>query len=253
MKWESLTSPELGQIDRRVPVIIPIAAIEQHGPHLPLATDSLIADHFMAELNRKVPQEVLTLPTIRVACSEHHMYFPGTLTATHETFLAYLQEVVGSIIRHGFREIIIFNCHGGNLGIAQVAMEKLGYRHPEVRFTLVTWWKLAAPQLATVQESGPGGVGHACEFETSLLQYFAPEQVRTALIPHEITNVPTFPWAEGDMLRGGVAAVYRRMDQMTPNGVFGAPFLASPEKGRAISGLVVSAMAQLVHDLRAAQ
>lgn len=250
MKWEFLTSPELGQVDRHLPVVVPIAAVEQHGPHLPLATDSLIADHFMTELNREAPQEVLILPTIRVACSEHHMFFPGTLTVIHETFLAYLMEVAGSIIRHSFREIIIFNCHGGNLGIGQVALEKLGYRNPEVRFTLVTWWKLAAQPLAGVQESGAGGVGHACEFETSLLQFFAPELVRTDLIPPEMTNVPAFVWAEGDMLRGGAASVYRRMDQMTPNGVYGAPFLANAKKGQIISRLVVSALSQLIRDLK---
>ena len=251
MKWEALTSKELGHLDRNIPVVVPIAAVEQHGPHLPVATDSLIADHFMAELNSALADQVLTLPTIRIACSEHHMFFTGTLTATHETFLAYLREVMESVIHHGFERIIIFNCHGGNLGIGQVALEKLGYRHPNARFTLVTWWRLVAAQLAEVQDSEAGGVGHACEFETSLLMHFAPDQVRTEFIPSTMTNLPTFPWAEGDMLKGSAASLYRRMDQMTPNGVYGAPFMASALKGRTISHLVTTALSLLVNDIRA--
>ncbi|MEZ4897169.1 MAG: creatininase family protein [Saprospiraceae bacterium] len=82
MKWERLTSPELHALDRNIPVILPIAAIEQHGPHLPLATDSLIADHFMERIDDRIGRGVLTLPTIRVACSGHHMFFTGTLTVS---------------------------------------------------------------------------------------------------------------------------------------------------------------------------
>ena len=249
MKWETRTSTELAALDRNIPVILPIAAIEQHGPHLPLATDSMIADHFMDQINKAIPDGVLTLPTIRVACSEHHMQFAGTLTSRHESFLHYSLDILTSVLQHGFKNLIVFNCHGGNLGIGQVLLESIGYRYPQCSFVLITWWKLIATELAQLQESEAGGVGHACEFETSLLLNFAPEHVREDQIPTMQTNVPTYDWAEGDMLQGSQASFYRRMDEMTPNGVYGAPFLATAYKGLAISRLVTHALKNIVADL----
>ena len=251
MKWERLTSPEIHALDRNIPVILPIAAIEQHGPHLPLATDSLIADHFMERIDDRMGNGVLTLPTLRVACSGHPMHFTGTLTVSHETFLVYAFELLEAVIRHGFRHLILFNCHGGNQGIGQVLLEKLGNRYTDQSITLITWWRLVADELFQLQESDAGGVGHAGEFETSLLLHFAPEHVRLDQIPGERTNQPTHSWAEGDMLRSGKASYYRRTDEMTKNGVFGDPFLATPAKGLAISKLVETALAGIIGNLSA--
>lgn len=249
MHWQNLTSPALARVDRRAPVLLPMAAIEQHGAHLPLATDRLIGEFLAAELEREIPEQVLILPALAVGCSRHHMDFAGTLTLTHDTFTALALEIMGSVAEHGFRNLILLNSHGGNQGVGQVILERLGEAHPDCRVVLATWWKLAADELIRITETGPGGVGHACEFETSLIECIAPDLIdRGAIEPGE--NTPTYSWAEGDMLRGAAASLYRTMKQMTPNGVFGRPEKAGREKGLAIRDAVVAKLKTLVSDLR---
>ncbi len=120
MIWQELKHPDFAAIDRSTPVLLPVAAVEQHGPHLPLATDRMIAEFFAAELNARLGNRVLVLPTIAVGCSEHHMEFAGSLTLSHETFLAACKEYLHSAWRHGFRNFLVLNAHGGNQGICQV-------------------------------------------------------------------------------------------------------------------------------------
>lgn len=246
MIWDELTSPYIEQLDRKIPVILPVAATEQHGPHLPLATDRMIGWHFVKELDRKIPDQVLILPSVAVGCSNHHMDFSGTLSVSHEAFASYVEEILESVLAHDFQNIIILNSHGGNQGIGQVILERLG---PDtIQLVLVTWWKLVSDALVKITESGPGGVGHACEFETSLMLHIAPHLVQTDLITTGENQV-TFPWAEADMLRGSRAGLYRSMYEMTPNGVFGDPTKASAKKGEQISSLVVQGLRMLVQDL----
>jgi creatinine amidohydrolase len=181
---------------------------EQHGPHLPLATDSLIGAHFLERLNEALPNDVLILPQVKVGCSAHHMDFDGTLTVRHETLLAYLGDVLDSIAAHGFRKLVVFNSHGGNEAIGRVLLEKWGAANPGNRIFMLTWWRIAAGELAAIQESGFGGLGHACEFETALLQHFAPDLVDGEQI-RAPTLRPTFAWAEGDMLNAPCGLLYR--------------------------------------------
>jgi creatinine amidohydrolase len=248
MIWQELTSASLAKLGRNVPVLLPVAAVEQHGPHLPLGTDRFIGEFLATELNRELDDQVLILPSVAVGCSRHHMDFPGSLTLTHRAFAAQVLGILESVVHHGFERLLILNSHGGNQGIGQVILERFGAEHPSCRVVLATWWKIAAESLGKITETGPGGVGHACEFETSLMECVAPHLIDHAAIgPGQ--NTPTFAWAEGDMLRGARASLYRSMKEMTPNGVYGRPDRASPEKGRAIRDAVVSALKKIVLDL----
>lgn len=248
MIWDQLTSPQIASLDRNIPVLLPIAATEQHGPHLPLATDRLIGEYFAYQLNALINDHILILPTISIGCSSHHMDFPGTLSLSHENFSRQVQDVVDSALHHGFYKFILLNSHGGNQAIGQVLAEQLGCRHTKIHFVMVTWWRIALEALGKVTETGLGGTGHACEFETSLMLLISPNLVIEENIrPGE--NNPTFPWAEGDMLHGASATYYRSMKEMTPNGVFGDPTAASSEKGITISNAVIPALKKLVIDL----
>ena len=248
MIWDELTSAHLAEVDRKTPVVLPIAATEQHGPHLPLATDRMIGEHFARRLHETIPDEVLILPYVPVGCSEHHMDFPGSLTFTHGTFLAMVVEILESVAAHGFTNLIISNAHGGNIGIGQVAMEVFGKRHPEVNVVMLTWWKVAAEALLELTETGEGGVGHACEFETSLIMHIAPHLVQTDQIRAGYPR-PTFEWAKADMLRSGKASVYRTARNSTYEGVHGDPTAASPEKGEAVTTAVLESLLAIVRSL----
>lgn len=250
MRWEMLTTRTLGTVSRDLPVIMNIAAIEQHGPHLPLATDSLIGAHFLDRVDELLGEDVLLLPQLKVCCSAHHMDFDGSLTVQHATLLSYVTEVLDSVAVHGFRKLVLFNSHGGNEAIGRVILEKWGAAHPQARMFMFTWWRVAARELAGVQESGFGGVGHACEFETSLLQYFAPHLVTGDQI-REAHLQPTFPWAEFDLLNAPCGHVYRSMKEISGgSGVVGQPTYASAAKGRRISDIVVTALTAMLADIR---
>jgi creatinine amidohydrolase len=248
MNWQELRSPEFANIDRATPVVLPVAAVEQHGPHLPLATDRMIAEHFAKELNSRLGKSVLILPSLPVGCSDHHMDFPGSLTLEHETFLGVAKQYLHSAWRHGFRNFLVLNAHGGNQGICQVLLEQFGTQHPDARIVVTTWWRVASHAVLALNETGPGGVGHACEFETSLMLHIAPELVRMdAAQPR--ANVPTHEWAEADLLRSSRASLFRTMREMTPIGAFGEPGGATAEKGKQISDIVCDALVTVLRDL----
>ena len=250
MRWETLTTNEVAALDRDIPVVLNVAAIEQHGPHLPLETDAVIGDHFQQALEAKLGDRVLILPQVKVCCSEHHMDFAGTLSVRHETFLAYVGDILESAVRHGFRNIVLFNSHGGNQAVGQVLLETFGSRHRDCRIAFLTWWRLAAKELGTIRESSFAGINHACEFETSLMLLGAPKSVRTALVSG-MNYVGTHDWANADMILPARGALFRSMHEMSGGtGVVGDPSLATREKGEQITAAVVEQLAQVVETIR---
>ena len=250
MIWDQLNYGQLQRLDKRIPVVLPAAATEQHGPHLPLATDRLIGEHFAAALDAAMPDRVLILPAVGIGCSGHHMDFAGTLSLRHATFAAVVNDIIASVLHHGFSRIMILNSHGGNQGIVQVLVEENGQMYPTAHIVGVTWWVIAREALKGISETGAGGTGHACEFETSLMESIADHLVDQQEI-RKGTHVAGAAWAEGDMLRGAGAAYYRSMREMTSNGVFGDPTAASAEKGRRITAAVTAALREVVTDLYA--
>jgi creatinine amidohydrolase len=249
MIWRHLTSKEIGALDKSIPVILPLGAIEQHGPHLNVETDIKIAEFFCSRLDKVLFDRVLIAPSLAVCTSGHHMDFPGTLTASHETMIAYTKEILDSIVRNGFTNLILFNAHGGNQSWASVVVESFGMAHPDCHIALMTWWKIAHKELMEITQTGLYGVGHACEFETSLMQYIEGENVRES----EITLgsvTPSFDWAAGDLLRGSSAQLHRSMKEMTPSGIYGDPRAASSQKGEKITEVVMQHLITMVEDMK---
>lgn len=249
MKWIDLTSSRFRNLDRDIPVVLNIGAVEQHGHHLPVETDSLIGKFFLDQVDKILEDDILILPQVSICCSAHHMDFAGTLSVSHLTLMRYVTEILESVLHHGFWKLVLFNSHGGNLAIGQVILEHMGATHSECRPYLFTWWKLVAEELADLQESDFGGVGHACEFETSLIQHI--DQNRVGTIPQSIDKPATHAWAEADMLVPSRGAVYRSMKEITAgSGVAGSPQFASAEKGAEITRLVVAALVDVLRDIR---
>ncbi|WP_099867283.1 creatininase family protein [Pararhizobium haloflavum] len=253
MIWDRLATTEFAGLDRRMPVILPIAAVEQHGAHLPLSVDCDIGSHFLAEAETRFGEDMLILPQIRVACSQHHMDFAGTLTVQSETFLAYAADLLESVIAHGFDRILIFNSHGGNRAIGHVLADKIGVRHRHCHVVMSTWWTLAGKALEPLQESAHGGVAHACEFETSVMMLAHPDKVRQDQIT-TMSHVATHEWAQEDMLHAARALLFRTMHEKSGGtGTVGDPSKASAEKGARITETVIDALRMVVRDLKAAR
>jgi creatinine amidohydrolase len=204
-------------------VVIAFGATEQHGPHLPLATDALIGD----QLARVVADRLAAFvaPTVRVGCSEHHIEFPGTLSVSETTFGAIVADLVSSLARGGFRRIVLIPTHGGNFGPLARALEKLGpVQGVEIR-ALTDLGALFAIAQRGVDEFGvplaEGGL-HAGEWETSMLMTVHPELV------HLERGEPGYT---GDM-ESAVGAIFGTgVRALSPNGVIGDPTQASAEHG----------------------
>ena len=247
MKWVELNSPQFGSVSRETICMLPLGAIEQHGPHLPLATDQIIADGLAERLDEACGGKLLVMPGLPATCSEHHMAFPGSLTLDHDTFARVVTQLIHSAARHGFRRFFLLNAHGGNMAIGGVIAEQLSTSLPEVEVVFGTWFRMAGEQLRHLVEGDYPAVGHACEFETSLLLAMRPELVdRDAIVDDGVA--PTSPLLKFDLLSGGPTVRSLPFEQFTSSGVWGKPTMASVEKGHDILAITIP----LIKDILAA-
>jgi creatinine amidohydrolase len=221
----ALTSAELEAGTDRL-VVVPVGAIEQHGPHLPLDTDTLLATSVAEGIVARTPGTLLG-PTLELGCSSHHSAFPGTVSLRTETFVGIVVDVCRSLTRAGLT-IVLLNAHGGNQAQLDVALTELAGEG--VRAYAFTYWKLLEDVVVDELGDAAGDAcGHACALETSLMQHLHPEHVRESAIPAGGTP-PT--WPDPHMFSRDAVRVVRPFDEIRPDGVIGRPSLATPELGR---------------------
>jgi creatinine amidohydrolase len=178
MVLAEMTWQQVAGLDRSTLVVATFGAMEQHGQHLPLETDALIGSELARRLDQHCGGRLLILPTQWLGLSTHHMSFPGTISASVETYLSLASEMIGSIAAAGFKKVLVLNSHGGNVSALDVVLTKCRIKYPETRVVLVTYWNAAATELKALRESAEGGMGHACELETSLLLAAKPQVVQ---------------------------------------------------------------------------
>lgn len=244
MRFERMTWPEIAEIDwTNATVLLPVGAIEQHGPHLPVDTDTRIVTAFAQAVEAALPERVVLTPTVWLGHSPHHLSFGGTLSLYHPAYIEMIVGVCRSYIGMGARRIWIMNGHGGNRMPLSVVLQQLKNEFPETKVAAAEYWNVARDEIAAVRESGFGGLGHACELETSLYWHLCADGVRKDRIRDDGVQ------AEGesfrtDMLAGASVARVFDFDELTESGVFGQPSLASAEKGRrffdAVAGRLVA-------------
>ncbi|HEY8584876.1 MAG TPA: creatininase family protein [Capillimicrobium sp.] len=219
------TSPEIAAADRPL-VIVPVGAVEQHGPHLPLDTDTILASAVAEGAAARVDGALLG-PTLGVGCSSHHLAFPGTVSLDAPTFVALVVDVCRSLHRSA-GAILLLNGHGGNrppLGVAAGQLADEG-----IRVLTLTYWELLEDVVDdALGDDAPTACGHACALETSLMQFLEPGSVREGLIPPGATP-PTRP--DPHMFSKDPVRVVRPFEEISPDGVIGRPSLASAELGQ---------------------
>ena len=248
MRYETMSSPELDSLDREGTVLmLPLGSVEQHGRHMPVGTDSAIA-HALCLAVAERGGDRFVLPPPWYGLSPHHMQFPGSVTLRAETMMALVGDIVDSLVAHGFGRILLVNGHGGNAGLVDLVSSTLGHRHyGAVRVVGLTYFQLAADEIDTIRDSGPGGTGHAGEFETSVMLHLHPEQVNmdkaVACYPD-----PGSPYLSTDLTRGGRVRTYHDFRDLSEAGVLGDPALASAEKGRRFFEACVDALDNFATD-----
>jgi len=252
MRWEDLTSPDIDRLDRDATVLVlPIGSVEQHGRHMPLGTDSMLAHGVaLGAAARLAPGAAVVLPPPWYGYSPHHMRFPGTVTLSVATLAALVGDIVDSLVAHRFRRIVLCNGHGGNAGIIDVLSADLGARHRgRARIAGLTYFKLAQAAIAALRESPPGGMGHACEFETAMMLHLRPDAVHMerAVAAYPDTGSP---YLSTDLLSGSRVGTYIDFKDLSETGTFGDPGLATPDKGARFFAAVCDELAAFLADFR---
>jgi len=180
-----LTREALRDLAPSAIVLLPTGATEQHGPHLPVGTDTLAVECIAREAAQRAGEQITVsvAPTLPFGSSHHHLPFGGTMSLSTETYYRVVRELAESLIISGFRRIFILNGHGGNNELIQLVARDLALAHP-VHLAAASYWTIAREALIGVEAHGYGRFpGHAGAFETSLVLAMRPELV-SASLPH---------------------------------------------------------------------
>jgi creatinine amidohydrolase len=231
-RWSELASPELRDRihDRSIAVLV-LGAIEQHGPHLPVATDLIIGEGLCEAMSSKLAEDlsVFVLPSLALGASQEHGEFCGTLSLPPDLAARVIEAVGASLASSGIRRLVLLNAHGGNHAVIDSAALTLRREHG-LLVVKANYMKLSPPDgLLAVDELREGL--HGGQAETAMMLHLAPEQVRQDRFEH-------FRMRDG--LRGddglfgpaGRAAWAWMAEDLNPKGVVGRAQLATAEDGR---------------------
>lgn len=250
LDWQALTTTEIRALPAESVAVLALGAIEQHGSHLPLSTDSDIADGLLEAATTHLPTSlpVVRLPTIVVGASDEHLDFPGTLSLPADTAIATLEAYGAAVARAGLERLVLFNAHGGNKAIMDIAALALRRRHGMlvVKAHYMHW---TPPDWLPAEEHRHGLHGGA--LETSLMMHLAPHEVR-----HDHLGSPT---SSGETLERqgylvgpeGDAAFAWLAEDLHSGGVVGDTHFASQALGERLTTHYAERLAKVLIDTHA--
>jgi len=231
-------------------VILPLGAIEQHGPHLAVSTDTDIVTMVAMGAEEKLSGQVVLCPTLSFGSSHHHLSFGGTLSLSPALYTQVVVDLVGSLLRNGFRRIVLLNGHGGNITPVKQALAILNADNAlsrEANIVLATYWELAGDAFAGKAPMESPALSHACEYETSLMLHLCPSKVfmdKVERAGRPASNGYT-GWEDDEPYKG--VTIFKGTEYISSNGSSGEPQLATAEKG---AHLYEKAVGPLVRFLR---
>lgn len=251
--WQSLTSTEAGALEDQDPVaILPLAATEQHGPHLPLSTDLDIGLGLLAAAFKALPDDfpAWVLPAQAVGCSREHAAFPGTLTTEPESLVGLIEDAGDALAACGVGRLVLFNSHGGNKHALDVAGLRIREEH-SMLVVKASWFRFPRPEGLDLPEDEWKHGLHGGAVETAMMMHLRPELVRTK----EIKNARSL----GHDLQGkmsqvgaeGVASFSWLADDLNSSGVVGDATRASAQMGKKLVEHYGSVLADVIKDARA--
>ena len=237
MNFAELTAPEIRALPRDSTLVVaPIAAMEQHGPHLPVSTDTILAGAVAEGVEKALGDRALVLPVLWLGASDHHIPRGGTLTSPLPTYEQILVDLLTPLLKDGFRRALILNGHGGNIDPLRVALRRLDVEFPRAILTGAAYWDLAADELAALCAGPRKVMGHACEIETSMVLHLRPDLVRFDRARDDPDDTP--PGLKG-------LSWPRDFARMTDHGVVGYPEVADGGRGRLMLEAAVGRVAKV--------
>jgi creatinine amidohydrolase len=239
MNLADLTWPAVDRLSRDIPVVIPIAALEQHGHHLPVFTDSLLLGEIVRRAADALKDKAVFTPMMWWGNSHHHMDFPGTMSAGPRLYLDLLNDLMENLLFHGFKRLVFVNGHGGNITPGKQAVFEVRQRHRDRKDLLLlyaTYWELGNP-FSGRNDFAQKQMGHACECETSMMLRLAPQ-----LVVGDVKQLKPveFGFAFEPAYRG-----WTTKDRTVP-GHIGSPQLATAEKGEHLFATYAAGLVSLV-------
>ncbi len=242
--WQELTAEELrAKAANDAVVVLPVASMEQHGPHLAVGVDTVLCGAVCKLAAERVGDlEVVVAPTLWCGMAEHHMAFGGTFTFDIPTYRAVLLSLLKNLERHGFHRVVIVNGHGGNIAALSAFLPDFA-RETSLSIRATTYFLLAQQEMAPFMEDQTS-VMHACEVESAMMMAIAPDLVRNDRLPEAFGMRDADPAA---LMRPTVAR-YRPFREMTETGVIGDARKATPEKGRAFLDAAADTLAKLLRE-----
>lgn len=255
MVLADLSWPEIRTVRSRI-CLVPLGSLEQHGPHLPLWTDTAIVSAIASRVERRLPDVVLLAPAQPIGYSPHHAHF-GCLSLDLPSYVALIRNLCRSFAAMGFDRVLLLNGHGGNDVPCRAALCEMKEEHPALNVVLASYWTLAADAFRAIRSSPIGGMGHACEMETSVMLTLYPAQVDMMKAKddgpvvrssrHNSDEPTAFPVRRvSDMLQQAPYFRIRNFDEISHNGTIGCPSFASAEKGNRFLEAAVDAVSALV-------
>jgi creatinine amidohydrolase len=249
VEWARMTAPELKRLAAQADAlaILPVGSLEQHGPHLPVITDTASASTAAIRAARLVAQDdaapvaVAVLPGLWLGMSEHHLPFGGTISVDYRAYFAILEGIVRSLKSLGFARLLIVNGHGGNVDPLAVAVRELAVSH-DLPIVATTPWFLKRSETAAIFESDTAPK-HACEGETSVMMAIAGDIVRVDKLDEAMQQAPAPVHAPA-----GFSRFYSFAERAPVTGTWGDPRTASADKGERFLAVQASALADAIRD-----
>ena len=244
-----MASREFRDLPGQTVAILPVAAIEQHGPHLPVYVDACINAGLLDLALDRAPRDlpVIALPMQAVGKSDEHIAYPGTLTLSAATLTAVLLELGASVARAGIRRLVLLNSHGGQPQILDIVARELRRTH-EMFVVTVGWWAFGTPEGMFSPEERRFGI-HGGDAETSMMLYLRPDLVRMEraenFVPWSAEMARTFRWLEPE---GRIGFGWHTQD-LHPAGAAGDASAATADKGRQVADRLVAGFVELLGEV----
>jgi creatinine amidohydrolase len=248
--WSDHTSEALSRLPRdRLIAVLPVGAVEQHGPHMPMSTDHATIDAMVAATIPKLEPSlpVLFLPTASYGKSNEHSRYPGTITLSAQTLLAMWMDIGDSVARSGVRKFVLFNSHGGQMSVMDIVARDLRERHGMMAVA-ANWYTLGLPQGLFDEREMKHGI-HAGDLETSVMLHVAPRNVRMDKARNFASLTETLSRENRFLSITPSGKLGWQTQDLNPEGACGDATLATAEKGRATIDYVTDRFVELLSEI----